>query len=223
MANQKRGRQSFILSHPPAITHWASVAGKKESEGPLGPYLRHQISGYLFRAENMGTGRKTDAEAGSREAGGKGKHEAGGLRPCFLRRPSEPVYRLVLHPSQSGNSPPWAVRRVFHHGGKSCCCPAMAVGGGFTDNAVAMTSSHFASCRAAVPLSSGLRRAADADRRNGRLPAAGCCTGAQWRHMAPASRAATVGTRQSTSASRTPTTWARPWLPPPIDTIRAAL
>ena len=35
MANQKRGRQSFILSDPPVITHWASVAGKKESEGPL--------------------------------------------------------------------------------------------------------------------------------------------------------------------------------------------
>ena len=37
MANQKRGRQSFILSDPPVITHWASVAGKKESEGPLAP------------------------------------------------------------------------------------------------------------------------------------------------------------------------------------------
>ena len=35
MANQKRGRQSFILPDPPVITHWASVAGKKESEGPL--------------------------------------------------------------------------------------------------------------------------------------------------------------------------------------------
>ena len=35
MANQKRGRQSFILFDPPVITHWASVAGKKESEGPL--------------------------------------------------------------------------------------------------------------------------------------------------------------------------------------------
>ena len=35
MANQKRGRQSFLLPDPPVITHWASVAGKKESEGPL--------------------------------------------------------------------------------------------------------------------------------------------------------------------------------------------
>ena len=35
MANQKRGRQSFLLPDPPVITHWASVAGKKESDGPL--------------------------------------------------------------------------------------------------------------------------------------------------------------------------------------------
>ena len=36
MANQKRGRQSFSLANPPVITAWASVAGKKEAEGPLG-------------------------------------------------------------------------------------------------------------------------------------------------------------------------------------------
>ena len=35
MAKNKRGRQSFIHDEPPVITHWASVAGKKESEGPL--------------------------------------------------------------------------------------------------------------------------------------------------------------------------------------------
>ena len=31
----KRGKQSFCLPTPPVITHWASVAGKKESQGPL--------------------------------------------------------------------------------------------------------------------------------------------------------------------------------------------
>ena len=35
MAKNKRGRQSFVPENPPVITHWASVAGKKESEGPL--------------------------------------------------------------------------------------------------------------------------------------------------------------------------------------------
>ena len=36
MAANKRGRQSFLLPGRPVITAWASVAGKKESEGPLG-------------------------------------------------------------------------------------------------------------------------------------------------------------------------------------------
>ena len=35
MGNQKCGKQSFILENPPVITTWASVAGKKEMEGPL--------------------------------------------------------------------------------------------------------------------------------------------------------------------------------------------
>ena len=36
MAENKRGRSSFLLPRPPVITAWASVAGKKESQGPLG-------------------------------------------------------------------------------------------------------------------------------------------------------------------------------------------
>ena len=35
MADFKRGKQSFLLDPPPVIHTWASVAGKKESEGPL--------------------------------------------------------------------------------------------------------------------------------------------------------------------------------------------
>ena len=36
MAKQKRGKQSFLLPQPPVVTAWASVAGKKETQGPLG-------------------------------------------------------------------------------------------------------------------------------------------------------------------------------------------
>ena len=35
MAKFKAGRRSFTFQDPPVITHWASIAGKKESEGPL--------------------------------------------------------------------------------------------------------------------------------------------------------------------------------------------
>ena len=36
MAENKRGRASFVLPQPPVIAAWASVAGKKEAQGPLG-------------------------------------------------------------------------------------------------------------------------------------------------------------------------------------------
>ena len=35
MAINKRGKQSFVLPQLPVIQCWASIAGKKESEGPL--------------------------------------------------------------------------------------------------------------------------------------------------------------------------------------------
>ena len=37
--NKKIGKQSFRLKQPPVITAWASVAGKKESEGPLAQHF----------------------------------------------------------------------------------------------------------------------------------------------------------------------------------------
>ena len=36
MAENRRGNHSFVLPQMPVITAWAAVAGKKESEGPLG-------------------------------------------------------------------------------------------------------------------------------------------------------------------------------------------
>ena len=35
LAINKRGKQSFVLPQLPVIQAWASIAGKKESEGPL--------------------------------------------------------------------------------------------------------------------------------------------------------------------------------------------
>ena len=39
MENYRVGKQSFRLPSPPVITAWASIAGKKESEGPLASYF----------------------------------------------------------------------------------------------------------------------------------------------------------------------------------------
>ena len=48
MAINKRGKRSFVLPEMPIITTWASVAGKKESEGPLAPYFDVTAKDTLF-------------------------------------------------------------------------------------------------------------------------------------------------------------------------------
>ena len=69
MATQKCGKQSFLLSNPPAINHWASVAGKKESEGPLGKYFDVIKKRCLLRRENLGTRRKETSTIGTTDVG----------------------------------------------------------------------------------------------------------------------------------------------------------
>lgn len=48
MANQKRGVRSFQPSAPPVLTAWASIAGKKESEGPLQGYFDYTNTDTYF-------------------------------------------------------------------------------------------------------------------------------------------------------------------------------
>lgn len=143
MARCKRGRQSFILEQPPVITAWASVAGKKESEGPLAHYFDITSRDTYF-------GQNTWEQAEKR------------MQQIALQRLSEKADRKTqdfglvfsgdLLNQCIGSSFPLRNTGIPHLGLYGACSTmaesllmaAMAVGGGFTDNAVAMTSSHFA-------------------------------------------------------------------------------
>ena len=48
MAKRKQGKQSFLLPSHPVITSWASVAGKKEKEGPLSSFFDKACSDTYF-------------------------------------------------------------------------------------------------------------------------------------------------------------------------------
>ena len=48
MAKQKRGKRSLCFDAPPVLTAWASVAGKKESEGPLQGYFDYTNADTYF-------------------------------------------------------------------------------------------------------------------------------------------------------------------------------
>ena len=144
MGNQKCGRQSFRLEHPPVITAWASVAGKKESKGPLAKTFDITQSDSYF-------GQKTweQAEKRMQQLALQKLTEKAGI----LREDIGMVFSGDLLNQCIGSSFTLRNTGIPHIGLYGACSTmaeslmlaSMTVGGGFSDNVVAMTSSHFAS------------------------------------------------------------------------------
>ena len=144
MAKFKRGRQSFVLDSPPVITHWASIAGKKESEGPLA---------HTFDVKNRDTkfGQATweQAEKHMQQLALQKLMEKAGIQSSQL----DVVFSGDLLNQCIGSSFTLRNTGIPHLGLYGACSTmseslllaSMAVGGGFVDRAAAMTSSHFAS------------------------------------------------------------------------------
>lgn len=138
------GRQSFTFENPPAITCWASVAGKKEKEGPLGYSFDFTHKDTYFGQKTWEQGEKRmqqlTLQTLAKKAGMK-QSEFGAvfsgdlLNQCigssFTLRNSE-IPHIGLYGACSTMA-------------ESLLMASMAVGGGFRDQVVAMTSSHFAS------------------------------------------------------------------------------
>ena len=144
MATNKRGRQSFVLPQMPVITAWASVAGKKESEGPLAHYFDVTSQDTYFGQKTWEQAekqmQKTALETLIKKAG-LSKQQIGMvfsgdlLNQCIgssftLRNTGMP--HLGLYGACSTMA-------------ESLLMASMAVGGDFSDKVSAMTSSHFAS------------------------------------------------------------------------------
>lgn len=144
METLKRGRQSFVLPNPPVITHWASVAGKKEAEGPL-------KESYDYISTDTFFGQRTweQAEKACQEIALSTLSDKAGM--------SKNLFQLVfsgdLLNQCIGSSFSLRNTGIPHLGLYGACSTmaesllmaSMAVGGCFVENAVALTSSHFAS------------------------------------------------------------------------------
>ena len=139
----KRGKQSFILPDPPVISHWVSVAGKKEAQGPLSTYFDYKSQDTLF-------GQKTWEQAEKRMqqiALDLLAKKAGIQKEDFSLVYSGDLLNQCIGSSFSLNN-----TGIAHLGLYGACSTmaqsllmaAMTVGGGFFDQVVAMTSSHFA-------------------------------------------------------------------------------
>ena len=144
MAKYRQGRQSFRLENPPVITTWASIAGKKEVEGPLSHTFDIKCRDSYFGQKTWEQAEKhmqqlilkkliTKAGITQEEVGLVFSGDL--LNQCIgssfsLRNTGIP--HLGLYGACSTMA-------------ESLLMASMAVGGGFSDNVVAMTSSHFAS------------------------------------------------------------------------------
>ena len=144
MANQKRGRQSFVLAQPPVITAWANVAGKKEVEGPLAHTFDIKCRDTYF-------GQKTweQAEKQMQQLALRKLAEKAGLTMADF----DVVFSGDLLNQCIGSSFSLRNMNIPHLGLYGACSTmaeslllaAMTVDGGYADRVAALTSSHFAS------------------------------------------------------------------------------
>ena len=144
MENHIRGKQSFQLPNPPVISAWASVAGKKESEGPIGKYFDSTNSDSYFGQKTWEQAEKQMQKLALEKLGQKS-----GLRTNEFGL----VFSGDLLNQCIGSSFTLRNTGIPHIGLYGACSTmaesllmaSMAVAGGFSDRVVAMTSSHFAS------------------------------------------------------------------------------
>ena len=142
-AQKHRGEQSIEFDNPPYITGWASVAGKKEGEGPLAEYF--------------------DVIADTPEYGGNNWEEAESRMQLTAVRTAiekssvekEDINYIVagdllgqLIASSFGikalDIPMFGVYGACSTMGESLAVASMLINGGYADNAAAVTSSHYA-------------------------------------------------------------------------------
>ena len=144
MAPNKQGKQSFTLPKLPVIQAWASVAGKKESEGPLAHTFDITSQDTLF-------GQKTWEQAEKycqQMALEKLAEKAGMKKSDFDLVLSGDLLNQCIGSSfslRNQNIPHLGLYGACSTMAESLLMASIVVGGGFADKVVAQTSSHFAS------------------------------------------------------------------------------
>ena len=140
----KRGKQSFLLPNAPVITAWASVAGKKESEGPLAKYFDLIESDSYFGEKTWEQAEKRLQQLALEQLTKK----AGIKQSDFSLVYSGDLLNQCIGSSFSlnrTNIPNLGLYGACSTMAQSLKMAAMTVDGGYNDRVVALTSSHFAS------------------------------------------------------------------------------
>lgn len=144
MESQKCGKQSFFFHQMPVIAAWASVAGKKESEGPLKDYFDITQKDSYFGQSSWEQAEKHMQELALKTLCKKANIQMSSLGVVA----SGDLLNQCIGSSftlRNASVPHLGLYGACSTMAESLLIASMAVGGGFMDNAVAMTSSHFAS------------------------------------------------------------------------------
>lgn len=144
MNANKRGRQSFVLPNKPIIGHWASVAGKKEAEGPLGAHFDVTCQDTYFGEKTWEQAEKRLQQMALEQLAKKAGMQPGDFPLVY----SGDLLNQCIGSSFSLNKtgiPHLGLYGACSTMAQSLMMAAMTVDGGYSNQVVAMTSSHFAS------------------------------------------------------------------------------
>ena len=144
MKNCRIGKQSFAFETPPTITAWASIAGKMESQGPLADYFDVQTQDSYMGQKTWEQGEKKMQEAALNTLMQKANIQSEDIGLVF----SGDLLNQCIGSSftlRNMGIPHLGLYGACSTMAESLLLASMAVGGGFSDRVVAMTSSHFAS------------------------------------------------------------------------------
>ena len=144
MSKYRRGAQSFVLENMPTITTWASIAGKKESEGPLANYFDITQKDNYFGQKTWEQAEQKMQEIAIETLLKKANLMLSDIQLVF----SGDLLNQCIGSSfslRNKNLPHLGLYGACSTMAESLLLSAMTVSSGFTDNAIAITSSHFAS------------------------------------------------------------------------------
>ncbi len=143
-AANKRGKQSFYLPQHPVITAWASIAGKKESQGPLADQFTQTYQDTYFGEKTWEQAEKRLQQLALEQLAKK----AGIQQTDFSLVYSGDLLNQCIGSSFSLNRtgiPHLGLYGACSTMAQSLLMAAMTVDGCYSDQVVALTSSHFAS------------------------------------------------------------------------------
>ena len=144
MANHQRGKQSLVFEGKPIITAWASIAGKKESQGPLAEQFDVVSQDTYFGEKTWEQGEKKLQQLALQTLLNKAGLENTDIDLVY----SGDLLNQCIGSSfslRNSNIPHLGLYGACSTMAQSLLMAAMTVDGQYADRVVAMTSSHFAS------------------------------------------------------------------------------